>query len=184
MRERVNRMDNFVVKTRNILDKIMRVFNVAVFSLLTLLTTWQVLTRYLFNNPSTWSEELASYMFAWITLLGAAYVFGKRDHMDIPIIVDLFNDKVRKVLAVMSEVIIFIFAVVILIYGGIEITSLTMGQMSSSLPLAMGYFYASVPISGVFTAIYCLLNIYDLVVGRISVSSDDEEELTAEEHQA
>lgn len=162
-------MDNI----RLVLDKMMRVFNVCVFSLLTLLTVWQVLTRYLFNNPSTWSEEMASYLFAWVTLLGAAYVFGKREHMNIPILLDKASPKVQKILAVFNEIIILIFAVVVLIYGGISITSLTMSQMSSSLPVAMGYFYAAIPISGVFTALYSVLNIHDIVKNKISLESSD-----------
>lgn len=162
-------MDNI----RLVLDKMMRVFNVCVFSLLTLLTVWQVLTRYLLNNPSTWSEEMASYLFAWVTLLGAAYVFGKREHMNIPILLDKASPKVQKILAVFNEIIILIFAVVVLIYGGISITSLTMSQMSSSLPVAMGYFYAAIPISGVFTALYSVLNIHDIVKNKISLESSD-----------
>lgn len=162
----------------------MRIFNAAVFAILTLLTVWQVLTRYLLDNPSTWSEELASYLFAWVTLLGAAYVFGKREHMNIPILTDLLSEKNQRIMAVINECIIFIFATVIMIYGGISITSLTMGQMSSSLPLAMGYFYAAIPISGVFTAIYCVLNIYDLVKGNPIGTQPEDSELPAEDRHA
>ena len=147
---------------RTVLDKVMRVFCAVAFSIMTLLTVWQVLTRYIFNNPSTWSEELASYIFAWVTILGAAYVFGKREHMSIPVVVERFSESVQQKLAILSEVVVLLFAVVIMIYGGISITSLGMGQLSSSLGLPMGYFYMVIPISGVFTAIYSVLNIFDL----------------------
>lgn len=147
---------------RTILDKLMRLFCVTAFSVMTLLTVWQVLTRYLFNNPSTWSEELASYIFAWVTILGAAYVFGKREHMAIPVLVDRFSEKTQQKLALLSEVVVLIFALVIMIYGGISISSLGMGQLSSSLGVPMGYFYMVIPISGLFIAIYNILNIYDL----------------------
>lgn len=148
---------------RNVLDKIMRVFCATAFSVMVLLTVWQVFTRYLLNNPSTWSEELASYLFAWVTILGAAYVFGKRDHMSIPVIVERFSKKMQRSLAILSEVIVFLFAVVIMIYGGLSITSLGMGQLSSSLGIPMGYMYTVIPISGVFIVIYNILNIYDLL---------------------
>lgn len=148
---------------RTILDKLMRVFCATAFSVLTLLTVWQVLTRYLLNNPSTWSEELASYLFAWVTILGAAYVFGKREHMAIPVIVERFSESIQRKLALLSEVIVLLFAIVIMIYGGISITSLGMGQLSSSLGIPMGYFYMVIPISGVFIAVYNILNIYDLI---------------------
>ncbi|KAA9299656.1 MULTISPECIES: TRAP transporter small permease [Aerococcus] len=147
---------------RHTLDQIMRVFNALTLGLMTLLTVWQVFTRYLLHAPSTWSEELASYMFAWVTMFGAAYVFGKREHMNIPVILERFSAKTQKALNLFSEALIFVFAIVVLIYGGIEITSLTMGQMSSSLPLPMGYFYAVIPLSGIFIALYSVLNMYDI----------------------
>lgn len=149
-------------KVRFIIDKVMRIFCAVAFASMVLLTVWQVLTRYILNSPSTWSEELASYIFAWVTILGAAYVFGKREHMAIPIFVELFSIKTQRLLAIISEIIILIFAVVILVYGGTSITLLGMGQLSSSLGIQMGVFYSVIPISGVFTSIYSILNIYDL----------------------
>jgi len=162
-------------KIRTILDKVMRIFNVVVFSMLTVLTTWQVVTRYFLNNPSTWSEELGSYLFAWVTLLGAAYVFGKRDHMDIPVVIERFSVKTQRVIGIVNETIILLFAAIVLVYGGISITSLSMIQTASSMPVQMGIFYSTIPISGVFTIIYNVLNIYDLATGKL-IGIETEEE--------
>ncbi len=49
-----------------------------------MLTCWQVFTRYILKNPSSWSEELVSYLFAWMALLGASLIAGERGHMNIP----------------------------------------------------------------------------------------------------
>lgn len=149
-------------KFREVIDKIMQFLNAVAFAFLTLLAVWQVVTRYFLNNPSTWSEELASYMFAWVTLLGSAYVFGNMEHMNIPILINRVSEKTRKILMIIIQFIILAFALVVLLYGGIQITSLTMGQMSSSLGVPMGYFYLSLPVSGIFTAIYTVLNLYDI----------------------
>lgn len=169
-------------KARIYLDKTMRVINAAVFAVLTLLTVWQVLTRYLLSNPSTWSEELASYLFAWVTLLGAAYVFGKREHMNIPILIDRLSNKSQRILSIINESIILIFALLVMVYGGLSITSLTMGQMSSSLPIQMGYFYAAIPICGLFTAAYSVLNIYDLL--KSNTRLNDDQNITIEDTHA
>lgn len=147
---------------RTLLNKLLEIFCVITFAFLTLLTTWQVLTRYLLDNPSTWSEELASYMFAWVTLLGAAYVFGKREHMNIPVITDRFKVATQHKIAIINEIIVFIFSATIMIMGGLRITSLTMGQMSASLNMPMGYFYMVIPISGIFICLYNILNLYGL----------------------
>lgn len=169
-------------KLRHNLDKVMRLINALVFGILTLLTVWQVLTRYLLSNPSTWSEELASYLFAWATLLGAAYVFGKREHMNIPILLDKVSPKSQRLLNITIEIIILMFALTVLIYGGWNITTLTMGQMSSSLPIRMGYFYAAIPISGIFTALYSVLNIHDLYKENPDLDTNDDTISTEDTH--
>lgn len=158
---------------RNVIDKVMRVLNAAAMAVLTLLVIWQVFTRYILNSPSTWSEELAAYMFAWVTVFGAAYVFGKREHMNIPVIVERFSLTNQNNLQILAEALNLIFALTIMVYGGFEITKLTMGQMSSSLPLQMGYFYMCIPISGVFISLYSVMNIKDLLDARKDIVEEE-----------
>lgn len=132
------------------------------FLAMVLLTCWQVFTRYVLQNPSSWSEEMVSYLFAWMSLFGASLVVGERGHMNIPIVVERFGERARKFFAIFGEVVACIFAGVILVYGGIQITSLAMGQMTSSLGVPIGIFYVVLPLSGVLNIIYTILNIVDI----------------------
>lgn len=159
---------------RNILDKILNVLTGISSLAMVLLVCWQVFTRYLLKNPSSWSEELVSYLFAWMSLLGASIVVGERGHMNIPIIVDRMGAKARKVLAIFAEIIAFVFAAVILVYGGMQITNLAMGQMTSSLGVAVGVFYVVLPLSGVLNMLYVILNIWDIIKGNIQLGTSDE----------
>ncbi|MGY0836216.1 TRAP transporter small permease [Aerococcus urinaeequi] len=159
---------------RNIIDKAMRSLCAVAMAALTLLVIWQVFTRYILNHPSTWSEELAAYMFAWVTVFGAAYVFGKREHMNIPVIVERFSSVHQNSLQILAEILNLIFALTVMVYGGFEITKLTMGQLSSSLPLQMGYFYMCIPISGIFIALYSVLNIKDLIDARKNIVEEED----------
>ncbi len=136
------------------------------FLAMVLLTCWQVLTRYVLKNPSTWSEELVGYLFAWMSLLGASLVTCERGHMNIPIIVERFSEPVQKLLNCLGEVIAFLFSAVILVFGGVQITTLAMGQMTSSLGVPIGIFYIVLPLCGVLNMIYTVLNIIDIVQGH------------------
>lgn len=136
------------------------------FLAMVLLTCWQVLTRYVLKNPSTWSEELVGYLFAWMSLLGASLVTCERGHMNIPIIVERFNAPMQKLLNCLGEVIAFLFSAVILVFGGVQITTLAMGQMTSSLGVPIGIFYIVLPLCGVLNMIYTVLNIIDILQGR------------------
>ncbi|MBR4026120.1 MAG: TRAP transporter small permease [Lachnospiraceae bacterium] len=161
---------------RNLLTKLLNVLAGVSFIAMVALTCWQVFTRYILGNPSSWSEELVSYLFAWMSLFGATLVVGERGHMNIPILVEKFNMGVRKALAIFAEIIALLFAIIILIYGGMEITTLAMGQMTSSLGVAVGVFYVVMPISGVLMVIYAILNIVDIINGNISLDAVGEAE--------
>ena len=40
-----------------------------------------VVARYVFNHPLVWSDELASILFLWLAMLGAAIAFRRDEHM-------------------------------------------------------------------------------------------------------
>ena len=49
---------------KNFLNAVLRGLSGISFLAMVVLTCWQVFTRYILKNPSTWSEELVSYLFA------------------------------------------------------------------------------------------------------------------------
>jgi len=147
---------------RTMLNKCLEVLAGASFLVMVVLTCWQVITRYVLGNPSTWSEELVSYMFAWASLLGASLVTGERGHMNITIVVEKMRPNARKAFAGLGEVTAFLFSLIILVYGGTKISSLAMGQMTSSLGVAVGIFYVVMPVCGVLNMIYTALNIAEI----------------------
>lgn len=159
---------------RTVLDKILRVLCGVSFIAMVVLTCWQVFTRYILGNPSSWSEELVAYLFGWMSLLGASLVVGERGHMNIPILIDHLNPTMKKAFHIFSEIIALIFAAAILVYGGVQITSLAMGQMTSSLGVAVGVFYVVLPLSGVLNVIYAIINIIEIANGTLSLEIVDE----------
>ena len=141
-------------KMRNILDHTLEILSGVSFLAMVVLTCWQVFTRYLLKNPSSWSEEL---------VFGASLVTGERGHMNIPLLTERLGPGLKKGLAVFSETVALLFSVVILFYGGMKITDLAMGQMTSSLGLPVGFFYAVLPVSGVLCVVYTGLNLWEIL---------------------
>lgn len=131
--------------------------------LLIIIGTYQILVRYIFNSPSTVSEELLTYSFTWMSLFAAAYVFGKREHMRMGFLADKLNKKKLTILNSIIEIIIIAFALIVMVYGGISITSLSMTQKTASLGIPMGYVYIVIPITGVVIAVYGVLNVICLI---------------------
>ncbi len=158
---------------RNILDKCLSGLAGLSLIVMTVLTTYQVVTRYVFNAPSTWSEELVGYMFGWATMFGAAICTGERAHMNIPIVVDMLKEGPKKVLLIFGEIVALLFSAIILVYGGFTVSSLAMGQQTSSLGVAVGLFYWVMPICGVLMVIYSAMNIVAIAKGESEAALDE-----------
>ncbi len=150
-------------KIRKAIDMILSSACAVIFAAMVVIGTYQIITRFVFRNPSTVSEELLTYSFTWMALLSSAYVFGKRDHMRMGFMADKASPGVQKALSIFAEILILVLAATVLIYGGITITKLTMTQSTASLGIPMGVVYTIIPISGVLIVIYAILNIVNLV---------------------
>ena len=136
---------------------------IALFAFMTLIGTYQIVTRYFFNKPSTVSEELLTYSFTWMALLASAYVFGKRDHMRMGFMADKLTGTARRYLEVFIDALSFFFAGVVMVYGGISLTQLTMIQITASLRISMGWIYIIVPIAGLLIMVFSVMNAADML---------------------
>ena len=152
-------------KIRKGMNMIVSTICIVLFAVMVIVGTYQIITRFVFNNPSTVSEELLTYTFAWMAIFSSAYVFGKRDHMRMTFIADKLPKEQRKILEIVIELLVIAFAVIVLIYGGFTIMGLTMTQKTASLGVMMGVIYAVVPICGILIAIYGVRNVIDLCAG-------------------
>ena len=152
-------------KIRKGMNTVVSTICIVLFAVMVIVGTYQIITRFIFNNPSTVSEELLTYTFAWMAIFSSAYVFGKRDHMRMTFVADKLPKEQRKILEIVIELLVIAFAVIVLIYGGFTIMGLTMTQKTASLGVMMGVVYAVVPICGILIAIYGVLNVIDLCAG-------------------
>ena len=143
---------------KKIFDKILEWVCVVLLSLMTILVTYQVIVRYFFDRPNAYTEVLSKYMFVWLIMFGSAYVFGLREHMNIAVVRDKMPTKLRIVIEMISELIIVLFAVGVLIYGGFKQTVDQMGQLDAALQIPIGFIYAAVPISSCFIIFYFIYN--------------------------
>ena len=144
---------------KNALDKILGWFCIIIFSFMVLMTTYQVIVRYVFSNPSALSETLTKYAFVWLILYSSAYVFGQRDHISINFVKDKQKESTKRFLNIFIELIVIIFACLVMVYGGIRVSSMNLLQFDSILNVPTGYIYSAIPLSGILIIIYSIYNI-------------------------
>ena len=49
---------------------------------------WQVISRYILDVPSTLTEEMLRFSLVWVSMLGMAFVVGKKQHISLTILLD------------------------------------------------------------------------------------------------
>lgn len=122
---------------------------------------WQVTSRFIVGNPSSFTDELAGFLLIWVGLLGAAYATGQKQHLAIDLISQKMSPSRKRILDSIINSFIILFAVMILIIGGTNLSYLTfqLNQISSALQLPIGYVYLVLPISGIFIIYYAATDI-------------------------
>ncbi len=166
---------------RKWLDKTIEVFACVIMTMMVLVACWQVISRYVFNDPSTFSEELLRFSLVWLSVIGLAYVAGKTEHISLTLFLDKFPRNLVKYWNMLIQIVFILFAVYIMIIGGWKVSSNAMMQVSPVLQLSMGKVYYALPLSGVLIIVYSLMNIVDLLKPqRINLIGGEKGELVGD----
>ena len=81
------------------------------FAAMTVLLTLQVITRYLFNHSFTWTEELCTVFFIWLSYLGACGAVLKGKHLRIDGVLNSLHGKAKKALMIFTDLVTMGFCV-------------------------------------------------------------------------
>ncbi|MFR9603081.1 MAG: TRAP transporter small permease [Rikenellaceae bacterium] len=156
---------------REKIDKAMEWTLGAILSVMVIDVLWQVLSRYVFVNPSTFTDELASFLLIWLGVLGGAYVYGKNEHLSISFLVDKLSDNKKRAVKASVEIIVLLFSFCVMVVGGIWLvyTRFLLNVHSAALDLNWGYVYMVLPLSGLVISYYSIDN---LLKGRSNFSQN------------
>jgi TRAP-type C4-dicarboxylate transport system permease small subunit len=145
-----------MTKITNIITKILEKILIFLMALIVLDVVWQIFTRFILGSPSSFTEELAGFLLIWIGLLGASYALYTRAHLGIDILTHKLTGAKRKLSEIVIYVIVLLFALFVLVIGGMKLVLLTFSlkQISPALGIAMGYVYIVLPLTGVLMIYY------------------------------
>lgn len=146
-------------------DRVIAAFSVTVMVALVVCVVWQVFSRYVLNQPSTLTDELARFLMIWVGLLGAAYTVGAQRHLSIDLLAMSFNKRKQALLSLLINLLIFSFAGSVIVTGGINLINKTLAtaQVSAAMQIPMGYVYFILPLSGTVMMFYALWFIYQSI---------------------
>jgi len=149
----------------NKVSKILEWIMIVIFALLVLDVLIQVISRYVLGESFSWTEEFARFALIWLTILGAAYLNGTQEHLSMDFLYQKFSASNQKKVAVLIEILIFLFALVVMVIGGLNLvyTTLHLEQLSGTLRIPLGYVYAILPFSGFLIMCFSVYHISSIM---------------------
>lgn len=138
------------------LNKVLGSIIAAILAIMVLACCWQVVTRFILNDPSKYTEEFLRYALIWLTMLGAPYAYGLEKHLAINLFTNSFKKKNTLINKIGVELIVLILSISVLIIGGSIVVSNAVGQISPAMQIPMQFYYLCIPISGCLMVTYCL----------------------------
>lgn len=147
-----------------IIDNFEEYFCVWSLAIMTILVFIQVVMRYVFQNSLSWSEELARYIFLWLSWVGASYAVKERSHFRVEMFADLLKGKPRKIFELFVLLVWFSFCL-FLAYQGSMITRhlIIRKQLSAAMEIPMAWAYASVPVGSFLMAARLVVEIHKVL---------------------
>ncbi len=153
----------------NKLCRIMEILLISIFGLLVVDVLSQVFSRYILNTSFAFTEELARFSLIWLSVLGAAYLNGKREHLSMDFLYKKISKKYQKKTLLFIEVCIFLFAFIVMVIGGFNLvyTTLHLEQLSGTLRIPLGYIYAILPLSGLLIMFFSIYHTGKIITNKI-----------------
>ncbi|SDE56827.1 TRAP transporter small permease [Auraticoccus monumenti] len=144
------------------LNASLRWFCVILFALLVLLVLTQVVVRFL-DVSLPWTEVSARVVFIWQAVIGAAYVIGEKEDVAIDWLVRKMPVGGVKAVSLLAHAIVALFAVWVMIWGGMRNVLAGWEDTVQLLPVTQGQTFLVIPIAGALILVYSVLHVIDLL---------------------
>jgi TRAP-type C4-dicarboxylate transport system permease small subunit len=145
---------------------------------LTLALVFQVVARYVFGNPTIWSEELAISLFVWVAMLAIPLGFRRGEHLAIDVLSRRLRPVAVKALATLVSALSVAALGVIGYYALLLLSSANRQVLPGiteglGIPAKVSWVYAAVPVGCAMAIVFILERLWAVWAGRVVVLNAD-----------
>jgi TRAP-type transport system small permease protein len=115
-----------------------------------------VFARYLFQNPMSWTEEVARFFMNWMALLGASIVTRHRAHLGLIYFIQKIPLPLQRLTKLLTDGLIMFF-LYLLTVEGFQMAVAAKGQIEPTTGITMNYILSCVPLAGLLMIIQLAL---------------------------
>ena len=119
----------------------------AMLAALCLIVALQVLARYLLAHPLSWTEELSTILFVWITMIGASLALKNGEHFAVELLHPRLGPRARLTLRSFVLAVLVACSLLLLVKGG-EFAWRNRLSLTPTLELPRAVPYAAIPFGG------------------------------------
>jgi TRAP-type transport system small permease protein len=138
----------------------------AMLALMVILVFGNVVMRYALNSGFTISEELARWLFVWLTFLGAVVAVRDNGHLGTDMLVGKLGPTGKRVCMGLS-LLLMLFCCWLIFKGAYDQTRINFETTSAVMEASMSWFYASGMVFAVLSAPILLGDLWRLLSGQL-----------------
>jgi TRAP-type C4-dicarboxylate transport system permease small subunit len=129
-------------------------------AIICVLGMWQVLSRFVFSQPSTWTEESMRRLLIWCVMLGVVVAFRRGALVSVDLMLrssrGAWQQVVRTIITVSSLAFLGV-----LLWFGIDLAWRVRFQTFASMELSMAWAYAALPVGAALAIVAVLGHHFD-----------------------
>lgn len=125
----------------------------------------QVIMRYVFSRPLTWSEEAARFIFVYVSFIGISYAYRQKGHIRMEVVVNLFPQAVRRGL----EVLINLGTIALFCYMipfSFRFIGIQAGVKATATHIPMSIVYTALPLGMALSCVRLLISSLRIIWGE------------------
>lgn len=153
-------MKSVLVEADRRLAQLTAAVAVTMFILIPILTTYQILARFVLNDPASWTEAAVRLVMIWSTFLGLSLLMRQ----GLMISMDFVTRRAKggyRIAFLAIQVVAILIVLATALYGGVKLLSIIKAQRIAGLGVSMAYAYAAVPFGaglGILTLVSTLIS--------------------------
>jgi len=145
-----------------IIRRIIKVIILVLFLIIIFSVFYQVVSRYVFQAPPSWTEEVARFSLVWLVLLGSSVCIRKSRHFNVDYVTQLMSKKTVYRLSIVLHLLIICFLAVAMYYG-MMVMRRSFNITAPALGIPMAYIFMIFPIGFSVMLMEAILIIYELL---------------------
>nr|WP_325194007.1 TRAP transporter small permease [uncultured Oscillibacter sp.] len=157
-----------------VLDWIEEIICVLCTIVMTVLVFANVISRYLLHSSLSFSEEITTYLFVLLSMMGTAIAAKRRAHLGLSIITDAVGPKAHKALMVIGFGIATVFSAALFYYGILMVVNqYNLGMQTSAMQWPEWIYATFIP----FGAFFITIRFAQALAQELKAPSEEKEKI-------